>query len=50
VNYDALWEDPMFENLIIFRMVNETFAVDENDRLSEAADAIIQVIERELDR
>lgn len=50
VNYEALWNDPMFENLVIFRIVNETFAVYENNRLSEAADAIVQVIERELDR
>jgi len=50
VNYDALWNDPLFENLVTFRIVNETFAVDENERLSEAADEIIGVIEKELDR
>ncbi len=50
VNYDVLWKDRMFENLITFRIVNETFAVDENDRLIEAADEIIQVIESELDQ
>nr|CAP48495.1 putative integron gene cassette protein [uncultured bacterium] len=50
VNYDALWNDPMFENLVTFRILNETFAVDENDRLSEAADEIMRVIEEELDR
>jgi hypothetical protein len=50
VNYDALWNDPMFENLVAFRIVNEVYAVDENDRLSEAADEIIRVIEKELDR
>ena len=50
VSYDALWNDPLFENLVTFRIVNETYAVDENDRLSEAADEIIRVIEKELDR
>ena len=50
VNYDALWNDPVFENLVTFRIVNEAYAVDENDRLSEAVDEIIRVIEKELDR
>jgi len=50
VNYDAVWNDPLFENLITFRIVNESYAVDENDRLSEAVDEIIRVIEKELDR
>jgi len=50
VNYDAVWNDPLFENLITFRIVNESYAVDENDRLSEAVDEMIRVIEKELDR
>lgn len=50
VNYDALWNDPMFENLVTSRILNEAFAVDETDRLSEAANEIIRIIEKELDR
>ncbi len=50
VNYDAVWNDPLFENLVTFRIVNESFALDENDRLSEAVDEIIRVIQKELDR
>jgi len=50
VNYDAVWNDPLFENLVTFRIVNESFALDENDRLSEAVDEIIRVIQKEIDR
>jgi hypothetical protein len=50
VNYDAIWNDPLFENLVTFRIVNEAYAVDENERLSEAVNDIIRVIEEELDR
>lgn len=50
VNYDALLKDPMFENLVVFRIANETFAIFENARLSEAVDEIIRVIDQELDR
>lgn len=48
VGYDVLWNDPLFENLVTFRILNETYSVRENDRLSETADKIIQVIKREL--
>lgn len=50
MNYDAVWNDPLFENLVSFRIVNESYALDENERLSEAVDEIIRVIENELDR
>lgn len=50
VNYDAIWDDPQFENLVAFRILNEAFAIDENERLREAVNDIIQVIEDELDR
>lgn len=50
VDYDALWTDPMFDNLVTFRILNETYALAENDRLSEAVDEIIRAIEKELDR
>ncbi len=50
LNYDAIWGDPLFENLVTFRIVNESFAVNENDRLREAVDEIIRVLGNELDR
>jgi len=50
VNYDVLWDDPMFDNLVTFRIMNETYAIMENHKLSKAADEIIQVIEKELGR
>ncbi len=50
VNYDVLWNDPLFDNIVTFRILNETYALRENGRLSEAVDEIIRVIEKELDR
>jgi hypothetical protein len=50
VNYDVLWNDPLFENLVTFRILNETYALVENSSLSEFVDEIIRVIEKELDR
>jgi hypothetical protein len=50
VNYDALWDDPTFDNIVSFRILNETYALRENDRLSEAVDEIIRTIEKELQR
>jgi len=50
VDYDALWNDPMFENIVSFRILNETYALSENVRLHEAVDEIIQAIEKELKR
>lgn len=50
VSYDALWEDPMFDNIVSFRILNETYALRENDRLSEAVDQIIGAIQKELKR
>lgn len=50
VNYDALWRDPLFDNLVTFRILNELYALRESSRLSEAAKEIIRVIEKELDR
>ena len=50
VDYDVLWTDPMFDNLVSFRILNETYALRENKRLAETVDEIIQVIEKELGR
>jgi hypothetical protein len=50
VNYDVLWNDPLFDNLVTFRIVNETYSLLENGNLSEAANEIIRVIEKELGR
>ena len=50
VNYDAIWNDPLFENLVIFRIINESFAIDEKDHVSETVDEIIRVIEEKLNR
>ena len=50
VNYEVLWMDPEFDNIVSFRILNETYAIMENDNLSKAANEIIQVIERELAR
>lgn len=50
VNYDDLWNDQMFDNLVSFRILNETYAVRENVALRESVDEIIQVIENELNR
>lgn len=50
VNYDALWNDPMFDNIVSLRILNETYALRENERLSEAVDKIIEIIEKELKR
>jgi len=49
-NYDALWNDPQFENFVTFRLLNETYAVYENNLLSEDANDIIRMIEEELNR
>jgi hypothetical protein len=50
VDYDVLWTDPMFDNLVSFRILNESYALNENKRLAEAVDEIIQIIEKELGR
>ena len=50
VDYDVLWSDPLFDNIVTFRILNETYALRENGRLSEAVDETIRVIEKELDR
>lgn len=50
VNYDVLWTDPLFDNLVTFRILNETYALQENFRLGRAVDEIIQIIELELSR
>jgi hypothetical protein len=50
VNYDVLWNDPLFDNLVSFRIINETYSLLENGNLSEAADDIIRVIEKELEQ
>lgn len=50
IDYSAIWNDPQFENLITFRIVSETFALQENVYLRKAADEIIQVIEKELNK
>ena len=48
VNYDILWKDPLFDNNVTFRIMNETYALLENANLSKSADDIIRVIEKEL--
>jgi hypothetical protein len=50
VNYNVLRNDPLFDNIVTFRILNETYAIMENGNLSGAADEIIRVIEKELDR
>lgn len=50
VNYDALWKDPLFDNIVSFRILNETYALRENQRLRATVDEIIQVIQRELNQ
>lgn len=50
VNYDALRNDPLFDNLVTFRILNETYALGENRQLVEAVDEIIRVIKKELDQ
>ncbi|MFT5452478.1 MAG: hypothetical protein ACI9N9_001970 [Enterobacterales bacterium] len=50
VNYEVLWMDPEFDNIVSFRILNETYAIMENGNLSKAANEIIQVIEKELAR
>lgn len=50
VTYDVLWNDPMFDNLVSFRILNETYALQENSHLGQAVDEIIRVINKELDR
>jgi len=46
--YDALWKDPMFDNLVSTRIMSETFSIRENTSLRENAEDIIQIIEQEL--
>lgn len=50
VNYEDLWNDPKVDNLVSFRILNETYALRENVALRESVDEIIQVIEDELNR
>ncbi|MDH3275081.1 MAG: hypothetical protein OEM99_11150 [Gammaproteobacteria bacterium] len=50
VDYDALWNDRMFDNIVSFRILSETYALSENERLSEAVNGIIRAIEKELKR
>jgi len=40
----------MFENIVSFRILNETYALAENERLHKAVDEIIRAIEKELKR
>ncbi len=50
VSYDDLRKDPLFDNFVSFRVLSETYSIDENRQLGEACDEIIRVIEKELDR
>ncbi len=50
LSYADLWSDPMFENLLASRILNESYAVSEHIQLREAANEIILVIEDELGR
>jgi hypothetical protein len=50
VNYDVLWSDPTFDNLVTFRIINESYSLFENDNLKKAANEIIQLIEKELQK
>ena len=50
MTYDDLWIDPVFDNLVTFRILNETYALRENSRLGQDVDEIIRVIKEELDR
>ncbi len=49
-NYDVLWNDPLFDNFVSYRILNETYALRENAALRENVDEIIRVIEDELNR
>lgn len=44
VDYDAFWNDPRFDKIVSFRILNETHALRENERLGEAVDEIILTI------
>lgn len=50
VRYEALRNDPKFDNMVSFRILSEVYVLFENGRLGEACDDIIAVIESELDR
>lgn len=50
VDYEALWSDPRFDNLIAYRILNETYVMQEFRWLGEAVDEIILTIETELGR
>jgi hypothetical protein len=50
VNYEVLWNDPLFDNLVSSRILNETYTIRENVFLRETTDEIIRVIEEELNR
>lgn len=48
VDYNILWKDPEFDNIVTFRLLNETYAISENGKLRDAADEIIRLLEVEL--
>lgn len=47
-HYEALRNDPLFDNMVSFRILSEIYVIIENRRLGEACDEIIKVIENEL--
>jgi hypothetical protein len=50
VNYEVLWRDPQFDNLVAYRIMSEMYAIEDISRLGEAADEIIQALESALAR
>lgn len=48
VDYGALWGDPLFDNLVASRILDEIYAILDISRLGQDADAIIRVLEAEL--
>jgi hypothetical protein len=49
-DYGVLWDDPVFNNLVLYRIYSETAVIIENAALANEAEKIISLIESELAR
>ncbi len=44
-DYGVLWDDPVFNNLVLYRIYSETAVITENAALANEAEKIISIIE-----
>lgn len=49
-NYAVLWQDPVFDNLVTYRLYDERAAIDETRKLEEQTAKVIGLLRAELGR